>query len=121
MLILPVFVVENNGWLAIKPRSGQPGGAGQRAGGHGGSELGGTGPASWGHGGQQVPARLTNHRTLQKIPTILGALLLFCTFHRPRKMRRRIAMRQAKGIICGFFPEETCPDLESTEVTGVSQ
>lgn len=103
MLILPGFVVENNGRSATKPPPVRTSHAVR------GSE-------SWSTGAQQVPTHMTNHEILQKIPTILGVLLLFCTFHCLWKTRRRIMMRHAMGITCIFFPEETGPDLKATEV-----
>lgn len=102
MLILPVFVAGNKGWFETKPPCQDvTHGAGERA-----TE----------HGAWQVPTHMTNHGILQKISTILGALLLFCTFHCLQKTRRRIMMRHTMGIICMFFPEEMSPDLKPNEV-----
>lgn len=93
MLILPGFVVENNGWFATKPPCQD---VTHRA----GSKARST-------GAQGVPTHMTSHKILQKILTVLGVLLLFCTFHCLQKRRRRIMMRHATGIICVLFPEET--------------
>jgi len=100
MLILPGFVVENKGGLVAEPPVRTPGEgrvAERRA--------------------PQMPAQLTNHQLLQQSPTIRARCCCSVPLAACRR-RGRIMVRHAVGIRCIFFPEETGPDLKSTEVNG---